>query len=36
MNINLFADGYLTELTELDKERVKGYTFNPSLFGKIS
>ena len=36
MNINLFADGpTLQQLTELNKERVKGYTFNPSLFGKI-
>ena len=36
MSIDLFADGpTLEQLSELDNDKIKGFTFNPSLFGKI-
>mgnify|MGYP000515716517 CR=1 FL=1 len=36
MRINLYADGpTLKQLNDLDNEKIKGYTFNPSLFSKL-
>lgn len=36
MGINLYADGpTLKQLNDLDNEKIKGYTFNPSLFSKL-